>query len=172
MMRTVGVGDLVLSADPDDVIITYALGSCLGLTVWDPVTRVGGMLHAMLPQSSIEKDSAQLNVAKFVDTGVPALFKGAYALGAVKARLIVAAAGCGSPRGGDGDDFFAIGKRNLTMLRQLLWRNGVLLKRADVGGSKSRTLTFRLADGSVTIKSEGVETLLVGAGGVELCAAG
>ena len=86
---TVGVSDLKMSEDPAVHIITHALGSCLGITVYDPVTNVGGMLHAMLPSSAVDKDKAEKNPHIFIDTGVPQLFRQAYALGAKKERLIV-----------------------------------------------------------------------------------
>jgi chemotaxis protein CheD len=67
-----------------DEIVTYALGSCLGITVYDPVARVAGMLHVMLPLSTIAPDKAVVNPYMFVDTGVPKLFFETYKAGAAK----------------------------------------------------------------------------------------
>ena len=78
MRHIVGVGDMKVSSDPADVIVTHALGTCLGIVVHDPVARVGGMLHVMLPTSTINPDKARLNPYMFVDTGVPELFRQAY----------------------------------------------------------------------------------------------
>jgi chemotaxis protein CheD len=156
MQRVVGVGEMQLSANPAEHIVTYALGSCVGLVIYDPVVRVGGLLHAQLPQSSISPEKALLNPAMFIDTGVPALFKAAYALGARKERIVVCAAGGASPTAKeDGRDFFQIGGRNVTALRQLLWRNGVLMKRYDLGGVESRTVVLDLATGEVRVRMNG-----------------
>ncbi len=74
MRHVVAVGDMKIGRDAD-LIVTHALGSCLGLVVYDPVEKVGGLLHAMLPLSKINPDKAKANPYMFVDTGVPALFK-------------------------------------------------------------------------------------------------
>ncbi len=139
----------------EDHLTTHALGSCLGLMVYDPVTKVGGLLHAMLPLSKINPEKAKENPYMFVDVGVPLLFKKVYSLGGVKSRLVVKAAGCGKPLGNN--ELFNIGKRNFTVLKKLLWKNGVLLKAQDVGGSKSRTVYFDLSDGKVIISSNAVK---------------
>lgn len=149
----VGIADLKHSQDPDERLITYALGSCLGVTVYDPVARVAGMLHLMMPDSTIDAASAAANPCKFVDTGVPLLFKKAYELGAKKERLIVKVAGGANPLGVNGDDYFQIGRRNMTALRKLLFRNGVLIRAEDVGGTGSRTMSIDVATGDVALKT-------------------
>lgn len=141
-----------------DEIVTHALGSCLGLMIYDPVAHVGGMLHAMLPLSKINPQKAAVNPYMFVDKGVPILFKEVYGLGGKKERLIVKAAGCGSPIGKN--EMFKIGERNYTILKKLLWKNGVLLKAEEIGGSISRTVHFDIFTGRVTIKSGRQERLL------------
>jgi len=141
-----------------DFLITHALGSCLGLTIYDPVVKVGGLLHAMLPLSKINKDKAKANPYMFVDTGVPVLFKTLYDMGAQKKRLIVKAAGCGNPLGKN--EMFKIGERNHTLLKKLLWKNNVLLTAEDVGGTKSRTVRFDVSTGQVIISSAGEESEL------------
>jgi chemotaxis protein CheD len=82
--RVVGVAELVVSNQLDDVLITYALGSCLGISIYDPVAKVAGLLHVMLPLSSVSPEKAREKPAMFVDTGVPLLFKESYRLGAKK----------------------------------------------------------------------------------------
>lgn len=148
----VGIADLVLSADPGATLITYALGSCIGVTIYDRVARVGGMLHFMLPQSSLSPERARSAPLMFADTGVPLLFTRAYELGARKERLVVCAAGGAEVLADDGH--FKIGTRNRTMLRKLFWKNNVLLAAEDSGGTHSRTLMLRLSDGLVTVKSK------------------
>ncbi|MBN1275872.1 MAG: chemotaxis protein CheD [Deltaproteobacteria bacterium] len=157
MRYVVGVGDMK-AGQKGDIIVTHALGSCLGLMLYDPVMKIGGMLHAMLPLSKINMEKAQANPFMFVDTGVPELFKAIYNMGGLKGRLIVKAAGCGSPLGNN--EMFKIGERNHTVLKKLLWKNSILLKSEDVAGSKSRTVHFNISTGQVIISSNGVETEL------------
>lgn len=147
--RIVGIADMVISADTRDVILTYALGSCLGLCVWDPVVKVGGMLHLMLPQGSMAPEKAAENPLMFADTGVPKLFLGSYALGAKKERMIVVVAG-GASFNVQGDDL-AVGQRNIAMLRKLMWKNGVLLKKHELGGTEPRNMSLDIATGEVSV---------------------
>jgi len=148
------VGDMKTGQN-GDTLVTHALGSCLGLMVFDPVAKVGGLLHAMLPLSSINPEKALANPAMFVDTGVPLLFRTLYDQGAAKARLVVKAAGCGSPMGQN--EVFKIGERNYTVLKKLLWKNNILLEAEDVGGSVSRTIHFEVSNGQVLLSSNGTK---------------
>ena len=150
MVITVGVGDLKISNNPKDVIITHALGSCIGITVYDPEVKVGGMLHYMLPESTLDRDKAKKAPFMFADTGIPILFRSCYKLGAIKRRMIVKVAGGSSIM--DDSGFFNIGKRNYAALRKILWRNNVLIKSEDIGGSGNRTVRLFLSDGRVEVK--------------------
>ncbi|MHC4809044.1 MAG: chemotaxis protein CheD [Planctomycetota bacterium] len=154
----VGVADYAVANGPDHQIVTFALGSCIGVTVWDPQAKVGGLLHFMLPTSKTNPEKAAGSPAMFADTGMPLLFRSAYELGAAKARLVVTAAGGAEILGGS--DHFRIGHRNRTVLRKMFFQAGVLLKAEDCGGSDSRTMTLDLRDGTVTVKSRGTETTL------------
>jgi chemotaxis protein CheD len=158
--HTVGIADMIVLAGKEDLIITYALGSCLGITIYDPVARVGGMLHAMLPTCSSDPEKAQKSPFMFVDTGVPKLFLESYKLGAKKERLIVKVAGGASVNKNPDEDHFQIGKRNCLMLRKLLWKNGVMIKAEDVGGHIARTMSLALADGELIIRANGTEQKL------------
>src|ERR1700677_635414 len=89
----VGVADMVVSNDTSAEIVTYSLGSCLGITIYDPVKKIGGLLHIMLPDSTIDAAKAMSAPFMFVDTGVPRLFHAAYNLGADRNRLAVKVAG-------------------------------------------------------------------------------
>jgi chemotaxis protein CheD len=157
----VGMADLKVSSSASDQIITYALGSCLGVVVYDAVAGVGGMLHVMMPESQIDPRKAAANPYMFVDTGIPQLFKQCYALGAKKERLEVRVAG-GAYQGEDESaDRFQIGKRNFIALRKLLWKNGVMIKAHDVGGvQRSRTMDLAMGTGDVTVKCNGVAQAL------------
>lgn len=152
MRHVVAVADMKIGRDAD-LIVTHALGSCLGLVVYDPVEKVGGLLHAMLPLSKINPDKAKANPYMFVDTGVPALFKALYEIGGQKSRMVIKAAGCGNPLGKN--EMFKIGERNYTILKKLLWKNNILLKTEDVGGTASRTVHLDVATGQTIISSNG-----------------
>lgn len=154
----IGISDMKTSRDPDEQLITYSLGSCLGVAIYDPVARVAGLLHSMLPLSKIDPAKAEANPFMFVDTGVPALFKEAYRHGAEKKNIILKAIGCSSLL--DEEGFFKIGERNFTVLRKLLWKNNILIDKQDIGGNLSRTVTICVQTGRVTIKSGGKETEL------------
>ncbi len=144
-----------VSSRQGDVIITHALGSCLGIVVYDPVAQVGGMLHAMLPDSSIDPAKAKTNPDMFVDTGVPRLFRECYKLGAEKSRILVKVAGGATSKANEQDDYFQIGKRNFVMLRKVFWKNNVLIKSYDIGGTASRTLLVEIGSGNVVLKMNG-----------------
>jgi chemotaxis protein CheD len=152
MKNVVAVGDMKIG-QKSDTIVTHALGSCLGLMVYDPVAKIGGLLHAMLPLSKINPEKAEINPYMFVDTGVPALFKGLYDIGGQKSRMIIKAAGCGNPLGKN--EMFKIGERNYTVLKKLLWKNNILLESEDIGGARSRTVHFNIATGQTIISSNG-----------------
>ncbi len=155
MIHTVGVADMKVAAEKGDLIITHALGSCLGIAVHDPLACVGGLLHVMLPLSTIDPVKAGRNPFMFVDTGFPRLLVECFKRGAQKQRLEIRVAGGAYSKDREENDFFMIGKRNLIILRKLLWKNGLLLKSHDVGGSNSRTMSLEIGTGKVTIKSGG-----------------
>ncbi len=155
MRHTVGVASMKVSARKEDLIVTHALGSCLGITVHDPVNCVGGLLHVMLPVSSIDPAKAEDNPCMFVDTGVPQLFRECYNSGADRSKLIVKVAGGAAFR--DQNDLFAIGKRNYILLRKLFWKNGFIISAEEVGGTISRTLFLEIATGKTWIRSGGKE---------------
>ncbi len=143
------------SGSAGDVIVTHALGSCLGIAVFDPAAGAGGILHVMLPNSSVNPDKAKLNPAMFVDTGVPFFFKKLYELGVDKKSAVIKVAGGAAV--GQGKDFFAIGKRNFGMLRKLFWKNGIIISGQDVGGNIARTMYLDVSDGRVWLTSNGRE---------------
>ncbi len=157
----VGMADMKVTAQPDETLITYALGSCLGIIVHDPVARVAGLLHVMLPSSEIDAAKAKTQPAMFVDTGVPLLFKECYRLGARKERMTVSVAGGSFAGKSDADDSFQIGKRNMIALRKLLWKNGVLISADETGGvQQSRTMSVQVGSGIVSLRTNGTLRVL------------
>jgi len=144
-----------VSDRPDDVLVTYSLGSCIGLALFDPVACVGGMIHCMLPLSRIDPTKARANPHMFTDTGVPALVQALFDRGAERKRLVAKAAGAASLL--DEKGMFKIGERNYTVLRKVLWKNNILIANEDVGGTIARTMYLHMADGRTVIKSKGKE---------------
>ncbi len=148
----VGISELAVVGSRTNRLITHALGSCIAVTVFDPVASVGGMLHFMLPMPA--GDSTQIGRPwSFASLGLPALFKTAYALGADKRRLVVCAAG-GAELSGNTDGT-SVGLRNRTALRKLLWKNDVSLAAEDTGGQTARTMELDLATGAVSVRAGG-----------------
>jgi chemotaxis protein CheD len=154
----VEIADLKVSSNPGAVLVTYALGSCIAVMVYDPVMKAGGMIHYMLPLSEVSPEKAVERPAMFADTGIPMLFHSMYALGCKKQDLIVKAAGGGSLY--DDHGHFAIGQRNYTILRKMFWKAGVMISAEDVGGTKSRTARLFIDSGRCTITATGEETEL------------
>lgn len=152
----VGVADMVASNDSGADLVTYSLGSCLGITVYDPVSKIGGMLHIMLPDSTIDPIKAANSPFMFVDSGVPRLFQAAYNLGADRRRLVVKAAG--GSQFLDREGVFNIGQRNYAALTNILARNGWSLRAQDVGGVQSRTLRLELSTGKISVSRPGSTT--------------
>jgi chemotaxis protein CheD len=150
---------MIVSTCLEDYLITYALGSCVGVTVYDEVAGVGGLLHLMLPQSALSPERATEHPYMFADTGLPLLFHEAYRRGAKKERLIVTAAGGASVALG-GSNEQGVGQRNIAMLRKLLWKNGVLLRRHELGGNDPRTLALDVTTGDVVLSTGGETQLL------------
>ncbi|MCP4590016.1 MAG: chemotaxis protein CheD [bacterium] len=158
MNQVVDIADLAVTKDPQATLITYSLGSCIGVSIWDPEVRVGGMIHYMLPESALSKEKAKANPAMFADSGIPVMFRSAYELGAVKKRMVVKVAGGSQLL--DDKGTFNIGKRNYVMLRKIFWKNGVLIDSENVGGSISRTMKLEVQTGRVTLRIRGEETEL------------
>lgn len=146
---TVGIGELAVSNQPGEVIVTHALGSCIAVCVFDPVAAVAAMLHFLLPDSRINAERARQQPAAFADTGIPLLFQTAYRYGLDKRRAIVKLAG--GAETADGSGAFMTGRRNTLAAKNLLWRNGVLIQAEDVGGTMARTVHLSVHDGRLTI---------------------
>jgi len=155
----VGVADMIVSDNRNAVIVTYSLGSCLGIVAYDPVVRVGGLLHVMLPESKDEKGNNGFNPYKYVDSGVPLLFRESYKFSAKKNRMKIYVAGGAQIL--DDSGYFNIGKRNLAALRRIFWKNGVMIEKEHVGGNVARTVRVDIASGQVTVSmGRGKEILL------------
>ena len=154
----INVSDAKVSGNSSDVLVTYSLGSCIGVCLYDPATNVGGMLHYQLPDSKMDPDRAKAKPFMFADTGMNMLVKKLVSMGARKKRMQIRIAGGASmdtgPRG------FDIGKRNHLAFRKIMWKNGMFVDAEDVGGFSPRNVYMDIADGTVTVRSNGLEKRL------------
>jgi chemotaxis protein CheD len=152
-LQVVGIGDCKVRNNPEDILVTHALGSCIAVMIHDPVARVSGLLHYMLPESSLDPAKAKVKPFMFADTGIPELFHWTYALGGVKSRLIVMAAGGAQML--DPNGTFNIGKKNQLAMRKIFWKAGVLVRKEEIGGVDSRTVRIEVATGKVMLRTSG-----------------
>jgi chemotaxis protein CheD len=156
--QIVDISDAKVSSDPQDVLVTYSLGSCIGVSLYDPGVRVGSLFHFQLPSASLHPDKAESSPFMFADTGMNLILSRLSAMGINLKRLKVRVAGGANmqtgPRG------FDIGKRNYLAIRKLLWQRGMFIDAEDVGGSTPRNMYLDIADGSVLIRAGGTERQL------------
>jgi chemotaxis protein CheD len=151
----VGISDCQTSKDRNATLVTYALGSCVGVGVFDPASSVGGLLHVLLPESSLDTEKAAKNPCMFADTGVVELLNRCLALGAAKSRLRVWLAGGSAVM--DTRGVFNIGKRNQLAVRKALWKAGLLTLSEDLGGQGSRTVRLEVGTGTFWIRAAGAD---------------
>lgn len=160
-MSSVGLGEFLISKDPQDVLIAFGLGSCLGVGMYDPVARIGGLIHVVLPEHKAGNDP---NHAKFVDTGIPMLLKKLTDEGAVPSRIILKMAGGANMLVSPGlSGTFDIGTRNITMAHQVIEKLNLKLNREEVGGQVGRTVRLYIADGRMTVRMMGSQERDLGA---------
>ena len=154
----VGISEMRISRNPQDVIVTYSLGSCLGVSIYDPLTKAGGLVHCMLPTSSLDQARADNNPCMFIDTGISLLLQELTLLGASKASMIIKAAGASSIF--DEKGIFRIGERNYLAFRKMMETMSLKTAAEDVRGNFSRTMTLYMCDGRTTVKTSGREVAL------------
>ena len=147
----VGISDARVSNDPNDLLVTYSLGSCIGICMYDPLAHIGGLLHCQLPDSKLDAERARRKPYMFVDTGVQAIIDQMEQLGANRRKLQVKIAGAATME--IGLTTFDIGKRNFLAARKELWKNFLMIGASDVGGQCPRNMYFDIGDGTATVKS-------------------
>jgi chemotaxis protein CheD len=149
----VGMADLKVIKFPG-VLTTLGLGSCVGICLFDPITKVTGMAHIMLPSSlSIRNNS---NPAKFADTAIDLMLNEMLNLGADQKRLICKIAGGAQMFSFQSkNDMMKIGERNAEAVREILKAHKIPVKADDTGGNFGRTIEFDSLDGSLLIKTIG-----------------
>jgi chemotaxis protein CheD len=146
----VGISDCKVANDPDSVLVTYALGSCIAVALYDPGAKVGGMLHYMLPESALDTVKAKQNPFMFADTGIPALVDAVKAGGGDSRRMVVRLTGGAQVL--DSQGVFQIGKRNYLAARRILWKAGIFIASEAVGGEVSRTTRMEVATGRTWVR--------------------
>ena len=149
-VHVVGISDCKISKDPADTIATYALGSCIGLSLYDPAATAGGILHIMLPDSRFRNHSRELNAYMYADTGISEFLRNLTDLGAQKSRLVAKVSGGSNML--RHSEVLDIGKRNTEAVLSLLAREGIAVAAKSLGGSVGRSMQLRLMDGGVTVR--------------------
>jgi len=147
----VGVGDMAVSNNTNAILATYALGSCIGLIAYDPVTKASGMLHYMLPASSISPDKAKSQPSMFADTGLPGMFRAFLGVKGDVRRAKFFVAGGASVL--NGTDPFKIGERNIQALEAYFKANGLRPDLHDVAGTHNRTISIEVSTGAISMKT-------------------
>lgn len=147
----VGMADFKVSRGPA-VLISYGLGSCVGISLYDPQTKVGGLLHIMLPDS--KQSRATDNPAKFADTGIPLMLDEVVKLGAVRSRLVAKIAGGAQMFAfANATDVMRVGVRNVAASKEILQRLGIRIVGEDTGANYGRTVQIDLGNGVYTVKT-------------------
>jgi chemotaxis protein CheD len=150
-MLVVGMGDGKATNKREDVLTTYALGSCIAVMTHDASAGVGGLLHLMLPDSKLDASKAAARPWMFADSGLRELLIAVQRLGGDRKRTSVWLAGGAQVLANA--DVFNIGKRNYQAVRKLLWKEGLIVRGEEVGGTQSRTVRLDVATGQIWIKT-------------------
>ena len=152
-MIKVGMADLNICKSPN-AITTLGLGSCIGIALYDPVTKIGGLAHIMLPDSTKIRNNS--NIAKFADTGITELVKRMTRAGASKQRMVAKIAGGAKMFEVSGQDAIgSIGMKNAIASRMKLKELGIRLIAEDTGLNYGRTVELHCDTGQYYIKSVG-----------------
>lgn len=151
---TVSISDAKVSRNKTDMLVTYSLGSCIGVGLYDRVLCVGGMLHYQLPDSRLDAQKAIERPFMFADTGLQLLVKTMTSMGCQKRNIRTVIAGGASMANGPAN--FEIGKRNHLAIRKCMWKAGLMISVEDVGGSSPRNLYIAVDTGVMQVRSNGV----------------
>lgn len=159
-MIKVGMADLAVCKYPD-ALTTLGLGSCVGIALYDPVTKISGLAHIMLPDSTKIKNNQ--NIAKFADTGIDELIKQMIRIGASKTRLVAKIAGGAQmfafkTSTSQTNDMMQVGARNVEAVKAVLKKEGIRLLAEDTGLNYGRTIEFYSENGQLLIKRVGKES--------------
>jgi chemotaxis protein CheD len=151
----VGMGEMVISKDPSDVLACIGLGSCIAMCIWDPVAKLGGVAHMLLPTS---RSSTEImgSPAKYITNGVPNLINKMVKNGASKHNLIVKVTGGARMLNIPGENnILDIGQRNILEVRAVMKRENIPILAEDVGGTYGRSIQLFMENGKIMVKSLG-----------------
>ena len=152
-MIKVGMADLQVCKSPD-VLTTLGLGSCVGVALYDPITKVSGLLHLMLPDSTKIRNNE--NLAKFADTGIQELLRQMLAIGANRSRIVAKIAGGAQMFAMKStNDLLRVGERNIEAAKENLTKNNIRILSEDTGLNYGRTVELHSETGDFVIKSVG-----------------
>lgn len=147
----VGMSELK-TARPQDSLMALGLGSCVGVCMYDPLIRLGGMAHVMLPDSTQARDHS--NPGKFADTAIPWLLESMVSNGASRHRLIVKIVGGAQMFSiSSSDERLNIGPRNVAAVEAGLLKVGLRISARSVGGNLGKTVTLETETGKVNVRS-------------------
>lgn len=149
----VGISDMKYSCDTNSYLVTYSLGSCVGVVAYDPVKYIGGMLHYQLPSSNGHQERAKKNPYMFADLGIPLLLEGMKNKGASLGHVIIGI--YGGAKVLMNSDLFKIGTQNVRVAKKILWQQCLHISNEDVGGDKGRTVHLDIETGKVKVHSDG-----------------
>jgi chemotaxis protein CheD len=148
----VGMSQIEVSSTPGTVLAAPSLGSCIGLAIYDPQKKIGGMAHIVLPDST-KMTKASETIGKYADTSVPEILRRMYAKGAIKSNLIIKIAGGGQMFNlQQGSNVLNIGLRNAVAVKAALTKEGLDIVKADTGGNKGRTFKLDVITGVFSVK--------------------
>ena len=153
---TVGIADMKM-AKGSGILVTYALGSCIGLCFHDQRLNLGALLHVMLP---LNLEAGRKNPLKYADTGIRETLRQMEAKGASRGRITVKIAGGAKMFEVKGGNLGNIGQRNIESVHTILRQEGIRLLAEDVGGTVARTLLFDVASGQGCIRSYGQKDII------------
>ncbi len=149
-MIVIGMADYAVTRSPEK-LTTLGLGSCVGIALYDPVTKIGGLIHIMLP--TIENARFTDNCAKFADSGIPIVIQEMVSIGAVRRRLVAKIAGGAKMFSFNSDVNLNIGERNIQATKIVLTEMKIPLIAEDVGKNYGRTVVLDTDTGVYHIKS-------------------
>jgi chemotaxis protein CheD len=154
---SLGLGEMAVTRNPDDVLVAYGLGSCLGISMIDPVTHVTGLLHAVLPESLNGADNENTpSHGKYVDSGIESLITAMAKEGANRNRIVTRMVGGANMLIAAGlTSTFDIGTRNIEKARTVFQRLNIKITAEEVGGHTGRTVRVYVADSRVTVRAIG-----------------
>lgn len=154
---TIGIADMKMTKDKG-MLVTYALGSCIGICLYDPLIKLGAMIHIMLP---INMEAGRKNTMKYVDTGLRETLRQMEAKGASRSRITAKIAGGARMFEVSGGSLGNIGQRNIESVHMNLKKEGIRLLKEDVGGSSARTLLFDVSNGMACVRCYGQKEKII-----------